>query len=413
MTQAARKRVILIVDDVPANIDVLAGILKGDYRLKVATSGRKAIEIAASQDPPDLVLLDVMMPDVSGFDVARALKASPQTQRIPIVMVTALTEVDQRVKGLECGADEFMSKPVDDAEVRARVRSLLKVKAYNDLLHDQQQELETKVKERTEQLEQADRDLKEALLATVNLAYDLMSLHDGYLGDHSKRVANYAKAIIAELGGTDEGSAFECFLAGLLHDVGLVGIPGDKVRKFFFAMSDEHALSADYRAHPVTELASFGPSRQLAKVSLIIAAHHENLDGTGFPHGLRGDAIPRESQIIAAADRYDIFSRMVKPSLSVDQALERLRRSAAGKIHQDILGALERTLRTNDPFSKVVAAGVAGLNPGAVLAKPARSISGAILLVAGLKLTDAQIALLQKWADMEKLELPIHVYREG
>lgn len=161
MNENGQKRErILVVDDTPENIDILRGILKDGYAIMAATNGPKALKIAASGEPPDLIILDIVMPGMDGFEVCRQLKGNPATRDIPIVMVTALIDRESRIRGLEAGADDFVSKPVDHSEIFLRVRNLLQIKEYRDFLKSCNETLEQRVRERTAELEKAFAELK-------------------------------------------------------------------------------------------------------------------------------------------------------------------------------------------------------------------------------------------------------------
>lgn len=288
---------MLVVDDLPANTRVLEALLvREGYRVTCAENGQQALDIV-SKDRPDLVLLDILMPKVDGYEVCRRLKADPATRLIPVVLVTGLTDTDSRIRGLEVGADDFMSKPFIVPEMRARVASLLRIKRYTDAL-----------------------DSAESVILSLAMTIEA---RDRATEGHCQRLAQYAVALGERLGlAADDLDALR--IGGYLHDIGKVGIPDRILLKDGQLTPDEydfmkrHTLIGD---HLCAEL------RMLKPVRPIVRHHHEHLDGTGYPDGLKGDEIPLLAQIMGVVDVFDALttSRPYKPALSVDDACAVLR----------------------------------------------------------------------------------------
>jgi putative two-component system response regulator len=213
---------ILVVDDEDRNLRLMEAILVPlGYYIRFARDGEQAVEKAKTEQA-DLILLDIMMPKMDGFEAARALKADSDTSIIPIVMVTALQNVADRVKALEAGADDFLSKPVDKTEVRARVSSLLKVKAYNDHMRHHQTELESQVAERTKDLKKAFEKVKSISLEAIYRLTRAAEYKDEDTGDHIQRMSNYS-AVIARTMGLEAQLTETILYAAPMHNIGKIG----------------------------------------------------------------------------------------------------------------------------------------------------------------------------------------------
>ena len=292
---------ILVVDDLDANRALIARLLAPDgYLVSGAVDGAQALKMVAEQQP-DLVLLDVMMPGADGFAVCRALKHDPATRLIPVVLITSLSESRSRIEGLEAGADDYVSKPVDAQELRARVRSLLRIKRYTD-------------------------DLDSAESVIVSLALTIEA-RDAYTDGHCQRLARYGVALGRAIGCQQEDlDALQ--RGGFLHDIGKVGIPDAVLLKGGRLTADEYDV---IKQHTVIGDRLCGSLRSLKRVRPIIRYHHERLDGTGYPDGLRGDEIPLLPQIIGIVDVFDALTteRPYKRALSLEDAARELAEEAA------------------------------------------------------------------------------------
>ncbi len=297
---------ILVVDDEVRNLRLMEAMLMPlGYEVILAGDGEEALE-KVREIPPDVILLDVMMPRMDGFEVARRLKEDEETTIIPIVMVTALREVSDRVKALEVGADDFLSKPVERTELRARVQSLVKVKAYNDHMRDYQKELEAEVARRTEQLRQAFEKIKAASLETIFRLSRAAEYKDEDTGAHIQRMSHYA-ATVARKMGLDESTVETILYASPMHDVGKIGIPDHILLKPGKLNLDDWEIMKQHTiiGGKILEGSEAG-FIELAEV--IALTHHEKWDGSGYPEELKGSEIPLAGRIVALADVFDALT---------------------------------------------------------------------------------------------------------
>jgi len=297
---------ILVVDDEDRNLRLMEAILTPlGYEVILARDGEEALE-KVREVSPDVILLDIMMPKMDGFKVARQLKEEEETRIIPIVMVTALKEVDDRVKALEVGADDFLTKPVDKTELKARVRSLLKVKAYHDHMRDYQKELEAEVARRTEQLRQAFEKIKAASLETIYRLSRAAEYRDEDTGAHIQRMSHYAATVARKIG-LDDSTAETILYAAPMHDVGKIGIPDRILLKPGKLDPDEWEIMKQHTiiGGKILEDSDAG----FIKLAEVIAlTHHEKWDGSGYPKGLKGLKIPLAGRITAIADVFDALT---------------------------------------------------------------------------------------------------------
>ena len=293
--------IVLVVDDIAGNCRLLESLLVPDgHVVRTARDGEEAVR-AVHDAPPDLVLMDVMMPNVDGFEACRAIKQDPGTRLIPVVFVTSLNDSASRIRGIDAGADDFVSKPFNVPELRARVRSLLRIKSYTD-----------------------DLDSAESVLISLALTIEA---RDAMTDGHCQRLAHYASAFGLSLGLSDDDvSALQ--RGGFLHDLGKVGIPDAVLLKPGPLTSEEYAL---IKQHTVIGDRLCGELRSLRKVRPIVRHHHERVDGSGYPDGLRGDAIPLLAQIMGIVDVFDALTtrRPYKAALPLAKAAEELRGEAA------------------------------------------------------------------------------------
>ncbi len=335
---------ILAVDDSPDNLWLLSGLLKDKYRVKITSSGEKALQIIQEGLFPDLILLDVMMPGLSGHDVCRRLKASPATRDIPIIFLTAMVGTDDEKNGLEMGAADFIAKPINPAIVLARVATQLQAKAGADFLRNQNQFLETEVQRRTRELA-AIQDV--TILAMASLA----ETRDNETGNHIRRTQHYVRILANAL---KEHPRFHTQLdnhvidmlykSAPLHDIGKVGIPDRillKPGRFepheFEIMKTHTTLGRDAIQHAEDALGM--PVEFLSYAKEIAYGHQEKWDGSGYPQGLAGEAIPLSARIMAVADVYDalISRRVYKEGMPHDKAVDIMRAGRGSHFDPDIL----------------------------------------------------------------------------
>ncbi len=334
-----KKAIILVVDDDHRNLRLIEAMLFPlDYEVILANDGEEALE-KVKKVPPDVILLDVMMPKMDGFEVARRLKEGEDTRIIPVVMVTALREVEDRVKALEVGADDFLTKPVEQTELRARVNSLLKVKAYNDHMRNYQKELEAEVTRRTKQLRQAFEKIKAASLDTIYRLSRAAEHKDENTGDHIKRMSNYS-AVVARRMGLNEETIEAILYAAPMHDVGKIGIPDHILLKPGKLDPDEWETMKQHAIIGAQILQ--GSDAEFIKLAEVVAlTHHEKWDGSGYPDGLTGPKIPLAGRITAIADVFDALTskRPYKEPFSLGKSFSIIKESRGSHFDPEVVDA--------------------------------------------------------------------------
>ncbi len=320
-----KEQTVLVVDDTPENIDVLRGILSDHYRVKVAINGEVALRIIA-QDEPDLILLDVMMPGISGYEVCQTLKGDLRTRHIPVIFVTAMTEVRDEKKGFELGAVDYITKPVSAPIVLARVRTHL-------ALYDQQQELAAQVRAKT-------RELHETRLEVIRRLGRAAEYRDNQTGLHVIRMSHYSR-ILAVAAGCPEAEADHLLDAAPMHDIGKIGIP-DRVLLKEGPLNDEEWEVM--KKHPAIGAGIIGkhPPGLLETARIIALTHHEKWDGSGYPRQLKGDEIPIYGRIIAVADVFDALTtaRPYQGAWGNDDALDQIYKGAGIHFDPELLAVL-------------------------------------------------------------------------
>ncbi|WP_229219760.1 response regulator [Rugamonas fusca] len=328
MTPLQAKPTILVVDDTPDNIDLLCAVLEHDYRTKIAVNGERALKIARGESKPDLILLDIMMPGMSGYDVCKALKADPATRDIPVIFVTAMSEVADEQLGLSLGAVDYITKPVSAPIVLARIKTQLSMKRVHDFLRDQNQFLVTEVELRT-------REIVALQDVTIHTMASLAETRDSETGNHIRRTAHYVKTLAEKLRTNPRFAAFLTdetiellFKSAPLHDIGKVGIPDRILLKpgrfepYEMEIMKTHTTLG--RDAIMTAERELGVEVDFLKYAKEIAyGHQEKWDGSGYPQGLAGDAIPISARLMAVADVYDalISRRVYKEGMSHEQAV--------------------------------------------------------------------------------------------
>jgi len=335
---------VLIVDDTEANIDILVGALENDYELAVAIDGPSALEAVAAA-LPDLILLDIMMPGMDGFSVCEHLKQDNRTAHVPIIFLTAMTDIDSKTRAFSAGAVDYITKPFEIPEVKARVHTHLALKLAQLELELQNEILEKKVVERTLEISLTQETTIEAMAC-------LAEYRDPETGGHIKRTKNYVKVLAEKL---RENPAFkdqitsswieQLYKSAPLHDIGKVGVPDEillkpgKLTDTEFAEMKKHTMKG-YGALSVSSQ-RLGETSFL-KVALELTRHHqEKWDGSGYPDGLSGTQIPLSARIMAIADVYDalISKRVYKSAMPHAQAVEIIKASSGTHFDPELVAA--------------------------------------------------------------------------
>jgi putative two-component system response regulator len=299
-----------VVDDNQDNTMLMKELLVSrGYDVDTASSAEEA-EFALHDHHPDLILLDVVMPGKSGYELCRELKDDPNTRLVPIVMITGLTDREDKVRGIEAGADDFLNKPIFPEELFARVKSLLKLKEFTDEL-----------------------DNAEAVLCTLGLSVEA---RDPYTEGHCERLAHYASDLGEHLGlNTDSLVALQ--RGGYLHDLGKIRVPDEILKKGNGLTQEEWVIM---KQHPLTGEAICKPLRSLKLVLPIIRHHHEHWDGSGYPDHLKGEQIPLLARILQIVDVYDALrtARPYKPALNHEESARTMREEAkAGRWDRELV----------------------------------------------------------------------------
>jgi len=306
---------ILVVDDIRENALLLTIMLQADgYTVRAATSGQEALRLI-SERAPDLVVLDVMMPEMDGYTVTRLLKKNRATQHIPIVLVTALSDHDSFLKGLEVGAEEFLTKPVEHVELRIRVRNLLRLKELHDQLNDHNQLLEHQVKLRTAQLEESYRE-------SLYLLTRAAEYRDETTGGHINRISDYCR-VLAQAAGESLDFQKRIFYASPMHDIGKIGIPDNILLKKAALTPEEWSVMKTHTTLGARMLDE-GRSEYMRMGAEIALCHHERWDGSGYPAGLSGQKIPLPARMMALCDCYDALrsARPYKEAYTHERTME-------------------------------------------------------------------------------------------
>jgi putative two-component system response regulator len=338
---------ILVVDDTPANLSLLANLLNDSYRVQLATSGAKALEIAQRQ-PPDLIVLDVMMPEMDGYEVCRRLKADPRTRDVPVLFLTALTRPEDESRGFEVGGADFIHKPFNPITVRARVATQLQAKAWLDATRERARWLQTELDERLREVDRL-RD------ATLYVMVAFAEFRDQETGNHVRRTQEYvrtlARWLVRQPGSgvrMDEATIDLVAKSAPLHDIGKVAIPDGILLKpgrltaEEFVIMRSHAVRGWELLQRAADSMGTEGSLYLRYAMEIARHHHERWDGSGYPDGLAGEQIPLSARLMAVADVYDalISRRPYKEPIDHDVALSMVRQGSGSHFDPTIVQAL-------------------------------------------------------------------------
>jgi len=322
LARPERVPVVLVVDDGEANRELIEACLAGvDCQVRTAADGTSALK-AIQASPPDLVLLDVQMPGMDGFEVCGRIKASQASRLIPVVMITSLDDTSDRVRALEAGADDYMTKPVDRVELVARVTSMLRLKNVYDSL-----------------------DSAEHVIFALAAAVEAK---DPYTEAHTQRVAESARAVGARLG-LGPSQLETLYRGGLIHDIGKIGIPDAILLKPGPLSADEQVTM---HLHPIIGETIVAPLRTGAGLLPIIRNHHERWDGTGYPDRLAGTSIPQLARIVAVCDAFDalVNDRPYRARKTVEEALATLRAGAGCQWDPTVVNLFAADVRMLSPL---------------------------------------------------------------
>ena len=350
---------ILIVDDVPENLSVLGELLQPIYHVRAANSGRRALQIANSLPPPDLILLDVMMPEMDGYSVLAELRKSPATRDIPVIFVTAMDGTDDEERGLDCGAVDYITKPIRPAIVLARVRAQLELKRARDILSDHNAYLEREVAHRM-----AENQLIQEV--SIHALAHLAETRDPETGNHLRRTQEYVRTLARSLqhhprfsNYLDDRTIEALAQSAPLHDIGKVGIPDHILLKPGKLTPEEWEIMkthAEIGAQAIAQAEADVPRPvEFLRIAQEIArGHHEKWDGSGYPSGLKGEEIPVSARLMALADVFDalICARVYKPAFPMEQAYEIIVGGSGTHFDPDVVAAF---MREFDTFKRIAA----------------------------------------------------------
>ena len=340
---------ILIGDDTPENLSVLGELLQPAYRVRAANSGRRALQIALGKPTPDLILLDVMMPEMDGYEVLAELRATPATRDIPVIFVTAMDGTEDEERGLDRGAVDYITKPIRPSIVLARVRTQLELKQARDILSDQNSYLEAEVVRRM-----GENQLIQEV--SIHALARLAETRDPETGKHLRRTQEYVLTLARALRDNprftsylDERTINALAQSAPLHDIGKVGIPDQILLKPGKLTPEEWEIMKTHaelgsNAIAQAEADAEKPVEFLAIAKLIARSHHEKWDGSGYPDALAGDAIPIAARLMALADVFDALTckRVYKPAFTFDDAYRIIVDGRGSHFDPDIVDAFVR-----------------------------------------------------------------------
>ena len=346
MAQSMDKPTILVVDDTPDNITLLCSLLGDQYRNKVATNGVKALKIARAEPHPDLILLDIMMPEMDGYEVCRLLKEDPATEHIPVIFLTAKTQEGDETKGFELGAVDYITKPIVPPILMARVHTHLALQDARKFLEQQNEILEEQVEARTRQL----AALQDAIIIAMA---SLAETRDNDTGHHIRRTQHYVRELAICL---QKKPKFQTELSdevietlyktAPLHDIGKVGVPDRILLKPGRLTPDEFEEMKRHTEYGRDAIIAAEKSMEAPESFLLTArdiaySHHEKWDGSGYPQGLAGEDIPLPARLMAIADVYDalITKRIYKDAMPHEEAVKIIESGVGAHFDPDVIAA--------------------------------------------------------------------------
>lgn len=410
---------VLLIDDIKENLSVMGELLHPLYRVRLANSGRRGLLAAASEPYPDLILLDIMMPEMDGYEVLAKLRENPVTSDIPVIFVTAMDSDEDEERGLGMGVIDYITKPVRPAIFLARVRNYLEIKRNRDALKNQNAALEAKVQERTRALkisldrtEDAHAKLRKTYFGILHAFGELAELRGGRIGIHSQHVADLVRQVAIHMDMTDSERQ-DVFVAALLHDIGMIGFPDELFHKPVSALHGGEV--AMYQQHPGIGARVIGKIEKMQSIADIIHCHHEHYDGTGFPVGLSGLNIPLGARIIAAVSDYEslIQGTLTTHPMTPKQACQFLVEERGHRYDPQVIDALEPLLESEESFEiDEIRVSAHHLQEGMMVSREIRHPEGFLLLS---KSTVVTRSIIDHLVDVEKRSgnpLEIYVVRQ-
>lgn len=411
--QREKNRTVLVVDDTPENVSLLEAMLSPEYAVRIATKGSEALQIAR-ETPPDLILLDIMMPDMNGYDVCIALKADAATKRIPVIFVTALLNPGDETRGFEAGCVDFLTKPVISAVVRSRVKAHLALSEAQDEMEQWNRNLKKRllqsiatIRKKTGERMSAEEKASplQWYLQSVELLSGVFELMENRFGVCSRAVSELAGDAARQMKLSAEHVA-KIRMAGLLHNVGTLGTRRGLSEKYMTEMTANELK--EFYAHPVRGQRLFSSLEGLQDVGSMVRGHHEAFDGSGFPDGLKGDDIPLGARLIAIAD----FIEHAATSVSVQRdeyALMSVRLHAGSQLDSRLIpyfSMITRILYFDKKKSTTtgeVEVSPYELIPGMQLSRDMSNETGVLLLQKGDTLDIGGIELIRRNTQLRRL----------
>jgi putative two-component system response regulator len=356
MTTESHRHTLLIVDDTPTNLSLLSSLLRDTYRIKVANNGAKALELAFAS-PPDLILLDVMMPEMDGYEVCQKLKANENTKNVPVIFLTAKTEVEDEEHGFSVGAVDFIHKPISPPILLARVKIHLEMKSWRDFLQDQNAWLQAQVESRLSEI----NHLQDA---SIQVMVSLAEFRDENTGNHIRRTQEYVRRLAIELSKLDHYKDLltpqyieQLAKSAPLHDVGKIAIPDGILLKPGKHTPEEMVIMRTHaqRGYDMLKQAGnhIGERGEFLAIAMEIAGgHHEKWDGNGYPKGLKGNEIPISARLMALADVYDALldTRPYKKPMSMEQTISIILEGKGTHFDPEVVDAF---LTLQDEFERI------------------------------------------------------------
>jgi len=340
------KQTVLLVDDAPENLALMSSLLKESYKIKMANNGNRALKLALTGNPPDIILLDITMPVMDGYETCRQLKANPATRDIPVIFLTARTQVEDEMHGFELGAVDYITKPISPSIVMARVQTHLQLKRVRDYFKDKNAFLEEEVARRTKEI----AAIQEVTILAMS---SLAETRDNETGNHIRRTQFYVKILAEKLRlhprfrhYLDDDKTIELlFKSAPLHDIGKVSIPDaillkqGKLTPAEFEVIKTHTLVGGHALDTVLQYCDL----QMFRIARdLVMSHHERYDGNGYPSGIKGEEIPLAARIMGIADHYDALrsKRVYKEAFTAEEAIQNLREESGKRFDPAVVNVM-------------------------------------------------------------------------